>query len=177
MSLADAAPPKSMDETERTCLLATLAEAQTMIRAYDTKAQIVGVGFIFSITMIRGLIENLPVAPDYDLMYLVAGFVLLLGPPVLFGSVLYPTRHNAPEVLHGLLSRGVMYMSGPNIDVEAFLRNADAADWRREIVNEIARVSALRDMKRRRFILGLLASGFSFANILAATAAQIIQAG
>ena len=169
----EVAPRPPMDETERACLLSTLAEAQAMIRAYDTKAQIVGVGFIFSITMIGGFLGKLPVTPTYDMGYLVIGFVMLMGPLVLFGAVLYPTRHSAPEAPHGLPSRGMLYMTGPTLDVEAYLRNLEAADWRREIVNEIARVSALRDIKRRRFVAGLSAAGGSFAIILASAIAQM----
>jgi len=47
-----------MNETEKdalTFMLASLKEGQDTVRAYDTKAQIVGVGYISAI----GIIENL----------------------------------------------------------------------------------------------------------------------
>ena len=91
------AEKRSLSQTELSCLLATLNEAQQTIRAYDTKAQIVGVGFIFSVTMISRILENLPVERLFDVAYVIGGFVLLIGPVALFGSVLYPTRRTAPK--------------------------------------------------------------------------------
>ena len=55
-----------MNETEKdalTFMLASLREGQDIVRAYDTKAQIVGVGYIFAIGIIVNLgarIANMP---------------------------------------------------------------------------------------------------------------------
>ena len=63
-----------MEKTEQTEIspfavqgvLAALKEVQDTVRAYDTKAQIVGVGFIFSIGIITGLGERLPAMADFS---------------------------------------------------------------------------------------------------------------
>jgi hypothetical protein len=90
-------PPTELAPPALTSLLSSLNEVQQTIRAYGTKAQIMGVGFIFSITMVGKLLENLPVAQQYDLGYLIGGFLLLIGPVALFGTVLYPSRRSAPK--------------------------------------------------------------------------------
>ena len=46
------------------CMLAALKEVQDTVRAYDTKAQIVGVGFIFTIGVIVNIGSRLPDQPD-----------------------------------------------------------------------------------------------------------------
>lgn len=153
-----------------TCLLASLNEVQQTIRAYDTKAQIMGVGFIFSVTMIGRLLENLPIAREYDLGYLVVGFLLLVGPVALFGSVLYPSRRSAPRTDQGAaVVRGCFYFAGDDgKDLQGVLEDIDKADWKVELAYEISRLSALRTLKRRRFLTALFAAGGSFALILLA---------
>ena len=151
-----------------TCLLASLNEVQQTIRAYDTKAQIVGVGFIFSVTMISRLLEDLPVARTYDLGYLFFGFLLLVGPVALFGAVLHPSRRSAPETeKDGTVISGCFYFVGDDKrDFRSILADIDKADWKAEIVYEITRLSALRALKRKRFLTAMFAAGGSFAVIL-----------
>ena len=73
-----------------TFLYSSLKEAQDNIRTYDTKAQIMGIGFIFTIGMIAKFI-NIDSAQLNGINTLVILF-LILSPIVLFASVLYPTR-------------------------------------------------------------------------------------
>jgi hypothetical protein len=158
-----------------TSLLASLNEVQQTIRAYDTKAQIMGVGFIFSITMVGKLLENLPVAREYDLGYLIGGFLLLIGPVTLFGMVLYPSRRSAPETeTDGSRVRGCFYfVSDGARDFRSFVDDIDKADWKVELAYEITRLSALRDLKRRRFLMAMFAAGGSFAAILLANVLKL----
>ena len=153
-----------------TCLLASLNEVQQTIRAYDTKAQIMGVGFIFSVTMISRLLENLPVATTYDLGDLFFGFVLLVGPVALFGAVLYPSRRSAPETQKdGTNISGCFYFLGDDDrDIQSVLADIDKANWKAELAHEIMRLSALRALKRKRFVAAMFAAGASFAIILLA---------
>ncbi len=53
------------------------------------------------------------------------------------------------------------------MDLDTFRQNIDAVDWKSELVYEIIRLSALRNLKRKRFLLAMFASGASFALILA----------
>lgn len=167
-------PPETL-----TCLRAVLSEAEQNIRAYDTKAQIMGVGFIFSVTMISVVLEKLPIERSYDLLYLIGGFIVLMGPVALFGAVLYPTRRTAPVIDSDRsgVTRCMYFTSEDGRDAARYSRDVAGADWAREIVYEITRVSALRDLKRRRFIRAMMASAASFAMILLASGIKLAGLG
>ncbi len=169
------AEKRSLSQTELSCLLATLNEAQQTIRAYDTKAQIVGVGFIFSVTMISRILENLPVERLFDVAYVIGGFVLLIGPVALFGSVLYPTRRTAPKTQSDAsqIRKNFYFSSANGRDLTSYLRDIDNVDWRAELAYEITRLSGLRDLKRRRFLSALFAAGGSFTLILIANVLKL----
>ena len=164
-----------MDETERACLLANLNELQQTIRAYDTKAQIMGIGFLFSIGMIGNFLSGLELERNLGIGYLLVGFVLLLGPVALFGAVLHPSRKSNPALAerHPDVRRCFYYMGEGGPDLEDYLADVENADWRREIVYEIGKLSALRDLKRLRFLRAMWAAGFSFAVILLANALKV----
>ncbi len=150
------------------CLLASLNEVQQTIRAYDTKAQIMGVGFIFSVTMIANLLGNLDIERTFGIGYLLGGFLLLMGPLVLFGSVLYPSRRTAPEVKDGSTPIHHCFYVQPerNRGPDGLLKDIEAADWKAELVYEISRLSALRGLKRQRFVRAMFMAGTSFGIIL-----------
>jgi|GEM_PF-5647216 len=75
----------------------SLIEAQTTARADDTKAQIVGVGFILALGVIGKFEGLLPRASELNLLTIsVASSVIL--PIFLFGFVLYPTRKSAEKI-------------------------------------------------------------------------------
>ncbi len=150
------------------CLLASLNEVQQTIRSYDSKAQIMGVGFIFSVTMISGFLGNLEIERDYGFGYLIVGFALLIGPVTLYGSVLYPTRRTAPAILQDALPvhHCFYFRSDSGKDHKTFRQEIESANWSSELSYEIMRLSALRDLKRKRFLSAMFASGVSFAVIL-----------
>lgn len=170
-------PDGNMDATTRACLLAGLNEAQQTIRAYDTKAQIVGIGFLFSVTMISNLLKNLDVERTYDLGYLLGGFLFLIGPIVLFGAVLYPSRRFSPALSEQVPgTRQCLYFAANGErSPQAFLADVDGADWKAEIIYETVKLSMLRDIKRKRFICAMSAAGVSFAVILIANILKLGQ--
>jgi len=84
-------PDEANEQFKLTCLHASLNEVQQTVRSYDSKAQIMGVGFIFSISMIGGFLEKLDVERAYGFTYLLLGFILLMSPVILYGSVLHQT--------------------------------------------------------------------------------------
>lgn len=66
--------------TDKTQLVKeALAEAQQTVRAYDTKAQIVGVGYIFALGIVFRLGELLPKVERSDVL-LVIGWDVYLEP-------------------------------------------------------------------------------------------------
>jgi hypothetical protein len=60
-------------------LLAALQEAQSVVRSYDTKAQIVGVGYILALNLILHFGDLLPTPARLGPLFFVAvwGFVIL----------------------------------------------------------------------------------------------------
>ena len=74
----------------------SLTEAQTTVRAYDTKAQIVGVGYILALGVVGKFETLLPDITELNLLTLSVACAAIL-PILLFGFVLYPTRKSAEK--------------------------------------------------------------------------------
>jgi len=164
-------PAKSTEPfSEQACLLAALKEAQDTVRAYDTKAQIVGVGFIFSIGVITNFSAQMPKDPQFTAIGLILLWVLAIGPVALFGFVLFPSRKTAPALGDAADSvRYVLYFDPHHTrDLDAYLGDLTNADYQREVAYELLKTSGLRELKRKRFVRALTAAGLSFVIIIAA---------
>jgi hypothetical protein len=143
----------------------TLAEARVSVRTYDTKAQIVGIGYIFSLAIL-GQIGNAisdTVVIDFIVLVLLWGVVIL--PIVLFGFVLYPTRrsmlHPASDEKSDI--KNLLYVNSERQPtMSAFKAALDESNAVDELVHEIFKVSTLRDLKRKRFLRALHASAICF---------------
>ncbi len=146
------------------CLLSALKEAQDSVRSYDTKAQIVGVGFIFTIGIITRLGANLPGPSVVNTLTVVMYWLLAIGPIILFGFVLYPSRKtvHSLESYKQTICQSYYFSSESLRNLDAYLKDIGSADWGAEIAYEIIKVSGLRDLKRIRFIRALRASAFCF---------------
>jgi hypothetical protein len=166
-----------MEKTEQTevspfavqGVLAALKEVQDTVRAYDTKAQIVGVGFIFSIGIITGFGERLPAVADFSALLVALFWIFAIGPVVLFGLVLYPSRAIAPHLETEANSIRHTYYFRPTESrgLNSFVQDLKASDWLKEIGYEIMKQSGLRELKRHRFLRALWAAGVTY--IVAAT--------
>ena len=87
----------SISEAEQVSfLMSALNEAQASVRAFDTKAQIVGIGYIFAVGIISTIGSMNPDKPDFSILTIVFAWLLVIIPIVLFGAVLYPSRKMAP---------------------------------------------------------------------------------
>ncbi len=146
------------------CMLAALKEVQDTVRAYDTKAQIVGVGFIFTIGVVTNIGAKLPNQPELTTLFLILIWVLAIGPVILFGVVLYPSRSMAPTVGDETedIRHNYYVATAVQKDLSTYLNNIEVCNWRQEIAYEIMKQSNLRDLKRDRFLHALYASAFSF---------------
>ncbi len=69
-------------------LMASLKEAQDTVRAYDTKAQIVGVGYIFAIGIIISLGARIANMPEMTAVTITFAWLVFIFPIALFGAVL-----------------------------------------------------------------------------------------
>ena len=91
-------PPKTDESQSISCLLPALKEAQDSVRSYDAKAQIVGVGFIFTIGILTKLGAHLPGGEQFETLGVIFFWVLVIGPIIMFGFVLYPSRNVASHL-------------------------------------------------------------------------------
>lgn len=154
------------DQPSLMLLRDSLAEAATTVRAYDTKAQIVGVGYIFALGIVQQIGALVP--PSTTAVpgaLVVVGWVVVVLPIVLFGMVLYPTRKTAPGV-GGKVSAGlqrVLYVEPErHPSVEALQAAVARADPVTEYAFELRKVAELRELKRQRFLRALFAAGVAF---------------
>jgi len=151
-------------------LLAALKEAQDTVRAYDTKAQIVGIGYIFALGIIRGIGARNPAPIDFEPWMILFSWAFVMLPIVFFGMVLYPSRKVAPKLAGSAGSvRHMFYVETDQVnEVDAYLESAKDCDWRREIAYELMKTSGLRDLKRARFLRALFAAALGFVLIFLA---------
>jgi len=87
-----------MDSAKLSILLASLQDVRNTIRGYDTKAQVVSIGFIFSLGLITTVGSLAPEVPRFTLGLVVFSWVLGVVPIMMFGYVLYPSRSMAPKL-------------------------------------------------------------------------------
>ena len=70
-------------------LLAALQEAQSVVRSYDTKAQIVGVGYILALNLVLHFGDLLPThAPLGPLFFAVVWGIVIIADPAVRPSAL-----------------------------------------------------------------------------------------
>lgn len=162
-------------QSKVTFLYSALKEAQDNIRTYDTKAQIVGIGFIFTV----GLIIKSINIDFYQIGTLITSitWILMLFPIVLFASVLYPTRKLAPSVIRNRKNVNALYYLNPKeVDsVDSFVKQIDDINIENELAYELLKVSVLRDLKRKRFLRAMLFASLSFTTLLALQVMPVIN--
>lgn len=169
---------KNSEAEQVSFLMSALNEAQSSVRAFDTKAQIVGIGYIFAmgiITTIGGWIQE---QPNFTMLSVVLAWLLVILPIVLFGAVLYPSRKMAPVL--GQKSSHVKrlyHVSDYLNEVDNYLSDIEQCDIKTELSYELMKVSALRELKRIRFIRGLFMACISFSLIFASQILRSSGAG
>ena len=142
-----------------------LTEAQMTVRAYDTKAQIVGVGYIFALGVITRFENLFDKSADLNLLRVAAAWFIVILPIVLFGYVLYPSRRVAPrldEEERAGIDHVLYVIPGRQHSIAQLKDAAARCDPHNEVAYELLKVSMLRDMKRMRFLRALFAAGASF---------------
>ncbi len=147
-----------------------LAEAQVTVRAYDTKAQIVGVGYAFALGIISRTEEWFDSTGGSELAAVLVFWLVVIAPLVMFGFVLYPSRISVAKIKgipDGLIKRVLYIDTDKDIslsDLRVAVENSQPAD---ELMYELLKVSMLRTLKRKRFVRALLMAAFSFALLFA----------
>ena len=145
---------QSTEDEKLKFLYAALKEAQDNVRNYDTKAQIVSIGYLFTIGAISKVqTQSLFNAPlDIIMMW-----AIIIFPLILFAAVLYPTRKMAPSVKRGRKAVKALFYFHPSevVSVDEYVNQLDEVDIEQELSYELFKVSVLRDLKRVRFLRAL----------------------
>ncbi len=144
-----------------------LSEAQTTVRSYDTKAQIVGVGYVFALGIVGSLSDRLPDWGEINAVAVLFGWGFVIVPILLFGYVLFPTRKTASTLAEDSTDAGrlehVLYVEPERHDnVEALKASVAGCDPLNEYTFELITVSKLREIKRKRFLRALFAASVAF---------------
>lgn len=146
-------------------LMSVLAEAQQTVRSYDTKAQIIGVGYIFALGVVMQSGNHIPIPVQFAALYVLAGWAIIVLPIIMFALVLHPSRvdkvkfDQVPDDTQSMM----YYDDRKFADATQYRRSVTDTDWYLEISTEIMKVSKVRDVKRTRFLRALYWSGGSFA--------------
>ncbi len=147
----------------------SLTQAQATVRAYDTKAQIVGVGYIFALGVVGKFETLLPEVSELNLLTLSVACAAIL-PILLFGFVLYPSRKSAEKFpdQSEATPEHVLYVDPTKLgSVKALKEAVGRCDPIIEVSFELLKVSQLRVLKRRRFLRALFSAGVVFLFIFA----------
>lgn len=155
-----------------------LGEAQMTVRAYDTKAQIVGVGYILALGIVARLENLFDKTGDVDLTRVAISWLVVIVPILLFGFVLYPSRKSTPEVMDASEDdiQHLLYVrSSEKRSIGELRRAASSVSYIDELAYELLSVSWLRDLKRQRFLRALFAAGLSFLVLFVSQAFRAIM--
>ncbi len=147
----------------------SLAEARATVRAYDSKAQIVGVGYILALGVVGRFETLLPGASELNPLIVLVACVAIL-PIFLFGFVLYPSRKSVEKLAKQseATPEHVLYVDPTTLgNVKALKEAVDRCDPITEVSFELLKVSQLRELKRRRFLRALYLAAVAFLFIFA----------
>ena len=148
-------------------LLAAVQEAQQAVRSYDTKAQIVGVGYILALNLVLHFGDLLPTRAPLGPLFFAVIWGVIIMPILQFGQVLYPSRARAEKELLAKTSHGseqrVFYVDpGKFPDLKDFVQKALRCDWTSVLAAELLKTSRVRIIKQARFQRGLMMAVVSF---------------
>ena len=158
-------PTNKNNEAEQVMFLkSAMEEAQASARAFDTKAQIVGIGYIFSIGIITTIGSWSHTENPFSFLSVFLAWLLVMAPIIFFGAVLYPSRKMAPHL--GDKSRQVRRLYHVSVEqqgqINDYLSEIEKCNLKAELAYELLKVSMLRELKRSRFIRALFVSGMRF---------------
>ena len=148
-------------------LLAALQEAQSVGRAYDNKAQIVGAGYILALNLVLRFGDLLPTHATIGPLFYAVVWGIVIMPILQFGQVLYPSRTRAEKELTGKTSGSnvphIYYVDPDSFaNVRDLVNQALTSDWTSVLAAELLKTSRSRIIKQARFRRGLMMTVVSF---------------
>ena len=148
-------------------LLAALQEAQSLVRAYDTKAQILGVGYILALGLVLHFDDLLPGRGPIGPLFIAVVWGIVLLPILQFGQVLYPSRTRAEKELVAKTSspseQRIYYVDPDRFtSVGDLVHKALTSDWTSVLAAELLKTSRVRCIKQARIRRALIMALVSF---------------
>ena len=125
------------------------------MRSYDTKAQIVGVGYILALNLVLHFGDLLPTRAPLGPLFFAVVWGIVIMPILQFGQVLYPSRKRAEKELLAKMSCGSeqrVYYVDPDrfADLKDFVQQALKCDWTSALAAELLKTSRIRIIKQAR---------------------------
>jgi hypothetical protein len=149
-------------------LLSALEQTHAAARFYDTKAQIVGVGYILALNVVLHFGDLLPNHAPFGPLFFAAVWVIVIMPILQFGQVLYPSRRRADREMVAKTPDGEchppIYYVEPDrfANVGELVEQAFKSDWTSVVAAELLTTSRVRGIKQARFRRGLMMTVVSF---------------
>lgn len=160
-------PRVTAHEQTNSMLLSALQEAQQAVRSYDTKAQIVGVGYILALNLVLHFGDLLPVrVPMGPTSYAVIWGIIIM-PIMLFGHVLCPARSKVDKEFseNGSFNTDdqIFYVHPRRyISTNDFMQNVLTTNWTLVLASELLKASRVRSIKQTRLQRGLTMAVIAF---------------
>lgn len=155
----------------------SLVECQATVRTYDTKAQIVGVGYIFAINLAFKFDSILPQETSIHYVEFILAWIIIITPVLLFAFVLHPSRKIEPALENQTLEtlQRILYVHPEKYQsVQQLVEAARSSDMEQELAYELLKMSKLRELKRKRFLRALFSAGLCFVLLFITQASQAL---
>ena len=149
-------------------LLSALEQTHAAARFYDTKAQIVGVGYILALNVVLHFGDLLPTHAPIGPLFYAGVWLIVIMPIVQFGQVLYPSRRRADREMVAKTADAARHQHVYYVDSDCFsnvgelVEQALKSDWTSVVAAELLKTSRVRSIKRARFRRGLMMTVVSF---------------
>lgn len=160
------------------CLMHAINDAQETIRAYDTKAEILGVLITLAIGLTNFTIfTNSTGSAKWTL---VISWLVALVAILSLGLVLHPKKNPFEKTSLGNFTPSSTYfltniMSSPQNTVATLAAKALVTDWVYELMYENMKLSVIRDRKHNYFTWALRLAGVMILLIITSIVIWIMQ--
>jgi hypothetical protein len=159
-------PPEASRDNERLmydCLRHAIADTQAMLRAYDTKAQVLIALLTFSVGNIGRIVDD----GDFGPVTLMIGIVAVIGSLFLCGSVLYPRIPILNRGTEEYLPSETYYLPPEllRMPLAPLMERVRATNWLAELVYELRTLGTIRQRKAFWFKQACLGVGVTVAGM------------
>ena len=112
-------------------LLSALEGAHASVRSYDTKAQIVGAGYILALNVVLHFGDLLPNHAPIGPLFYAAVWLIVIMPVIQFGQVLYPSQTRADREMVAKTAGGACHPPVYYIEPDRFANVGELVSWSR----------------------------------------------